>query len=67
MAPTARAARLGAPNLTDELWLYAGDEQTIMADIRTWPRGVMPAWSAKLDPATIAALAVFVHQRGGGE
>ena len=37
--------KLGAPNLTDELWLYAGDKQTIMADIRNGRGGVMPTTS----------------------
>jgi cytochrome c oxidase cbb3-type subunit III len=58
---------LGAPNLTDGIWLYGSDRATIRETITNARRGVMPAWSTKLDPATIAALAVFVHQRGGGE
>jgi cytochrome c oxidase cbb3-type subunit 3 len=57
----------GAPNLTDRIWLYGGDRATLRATITNARRGVMPAWSSKLDPSTIAALAVFVHQRGGGE
>ena len=58
---------MGAPNLTDHIWLYGGDRQTLTQTITNARRGVMPAWSKKIDPATIAALAVFVHQRGGGE
>ena len=58
--------KLGAPNLTDELWLYAGDKQTIMADIRNGRGGVMPAWMARLDPETIKELAIYVHSLGGG-
>ena len=58
--------KLGAPNLTDELWLYAGDKQTIMADIRNGRGGVMPAWIARLDPETIKELAIYVHSLGGG-
>ncbi|MGB6197660.1 MAG: cytochrome-c oxidase, cbb3-type subunit III [Methyloceanibacter sp.] len=58
--------KLGAPNLTDELWLYAGDKQTIMAAIRNGRGGVMPAWIARLDPETIKELAIYVHSLGGG-
>jgi cytochrome c oxidase cbb3-type subunit 3 len=58
--------KLGAPNLTDELWLYAGDKQTIMADIRNGRGGVMPAWMTRLDPETIKELAIYVHSLGGG-
>jgi cytochrome c oxidase cbb3-type subunit 3 len=52
--------------LTDELWLYAGDKQTIMADIRNGRGGVMPAWISRLDPETIKELAIYVHSLGGG-
>jgi cytochrome c oxidase cbb3-type subunit 3 len=58
--------KLGAPNLTDELWLYAGDKPTIMADIRNGRGGVMPAWITRLDPETIKELAIYVHSLGGG-
>ena len=58
--------KLGAPNLTDELWLNAGDKQTIMADIRNGRGGVMPAWITRLDPETIKELAIYVHSLGGG-
>jgi len=58
---------LGAPNLTDNIWLYAPDKQTIMEGIWGGRGGVMPAWGGKLDPATIKALTVYVHTFGGGE
>ncbi len=57
---------LGAPDLTDELWLYAGDKATIMDTIRNGRGGVMPAWSHRLDPETIKELAIYVHSLGGG-
>ena len=57
----------GAPNLTDADWLYGGDRATLLRTI-TGPRyGVMPAWGARFDPATIRALAIYVHSLGGGE
>jgi cytochrome c oxidase cbb3-type subunit 3 len=58
---------LGAPNLTDQIWLYASDKKTIMEGIINGRGGVMPAWGGKLDPVTIKALTVYVHTFGGGE
>ncbi len=58
---------LGAPNLTDKIWLYGGDEATLIQDIANGRGGVMPAWSSRLDPATIKSLTVYVHTLGGGE
>jgi cytochrome c oxidase cbb3-type subunit III len=57
---------MGAPNLTDGIWLYGPDEATIIDDITNGRGSVMPAWVDRLDPATIKALAVYVHTLGGG-
>ena len=58
---------LGAPNLTDKIWLYGPEEATII-DVITNGRGsIMPAWVDRLDPVTIKALAVYVHTLGGGK
>ena len=58
---------VGAPNLTDNIWLYAPDKKTIMDGIINGRGAVMPAWGGKLDDATIKALTVYVHTFGGGE
>jgi cytochrome c oxidase cbb3-type subunit III len=58
---------LGAPNLTDAIWLYGGDEESIRKTIHDARYGVMPRWKEKLDPATIKMLAAYVHSLGGGE
>ncbi len=58
---------LGAPNLTDQIWLYGSDKKTIMEGLVNGRGGIMPAWGGKLDDATIKALAVYVHTFGGGE
>jgi cytochrome c oxidase cbb3-type subunit 3 len=58
---------LGAPNLTDQIWLYGSDTQTIVDGIWNGHGGVMPAWGGKLEPVTIKALTVYVHTFGGGE
>jgi cytochrome c oxidase cbb3-type subunit 3 len=58
---------LGAPNLTDKVWLYGSDRATIMERITLGGGGVMPAWSGRLDETTIKALTVYVHSLGGGK
>jgi cytochrome c oxidase cbb3-type subunit 3 len=58
---------LGAPNLTDQIWLYGSDEATLIETITNGRAGVMPAWSGRLDPVTIKALTVYVHSLGGGK
>jgi cytochrome c oxidase cbb3-type subunit 3 len=57
---------LGAPNLTDKIWLYGSDEATIIETITNGRAGVMPAWVDRLDPTTVKALTVYVHSLGGG-
>jgi cytochrome c oxidase cbb3-type subunit 3 len=58
---------LGAPNLTDAIWLYGSDEASVIETITNARGGVMPAWSGRLDPATIKSLTVYVHTLGGGK
>jgi len=58
---------LGAPNLTDKIWLYGSDEATIIETITNGRAGMMPAWTGRLDPSTIKAMAVYVHSLGGGQ
>jgi len=57
----------GAPNLTDQEWLYGGSREAVILSIHRGPYGVMPAWEGRLDDATIAALATYVFSLGGGE
>jgi cytochrome c oxidase cbb3-type subunit 3 len=58
---------MGAPNLTDGIWLFGNRKADIVETIRTGRGGVMPAWDGKLDPATIKMLAIYVHSLGGGK
>jgi cytochrome c oxidase cbb3-type subunit 3 len=58
---------LGAPNLTDKIWLYGSDEATIIETVTNGRAGVMPAWEGRLDTGTIKAMAVYVHSLGGGK
>lgn len=58
---------VGAPNLTDAIWLYGGDAGTIHETVWNSRHGVMPRWDDKLDKTTIRMLAAYVHSLGGGE
>ena len=64
---------LGAPNLTDAIWLYGAAEETLTETVVNARFGVMPAWSEEyrvgsgLSQAEINAVAAYVHQLGGGE
>jgi len=57
----------GAPNLTDKIWLYGGDRDSIYKTIYSSRAGVMPAWKDRLDKNTIRQLTIYLHQLGGGE
>jgi len=59
--------QLGAPDLSDAIWLYGGDRGALTATVTNARYGVMPAWGEKLDPATINMLTAYVHTLGGGE
>lgn len=58
---------LGAPNLTDQVWLYGSSKSAIIAQVTKPRQGVMPAWVGRLSDADIKSVAVYVHQLGGGE
>ena len=58
---------MGAPNLTDNEWLYGPKRDDIHDQIWNGHGGVMPTWGGRLSPETIKALAVYVHSLGGGE
>jgi cytochrome c oxidase cbb3-type subunit 3 len=64
---------LGAPNLTDAIWLYGGSEAAIEHTVRYSRFGVMPPWSAeasgtgRLSEAEVRAVSVYVHSLGGGQ
>ena len=52
---------VGAPNLTDNIWLYGGDRATIRQTLRYGRGGVMPAWEEKLGNERINLLAAYVY------
>ena len=60
---------LGAPNLSDAIWLKSedGGKEAIISQIRNPKHGMMPAWVDRLDDDTIRQLTIYVHSLGGGE
>jgi cytochrome c oxidase cbb3-type subunit 3 len=58
---------MGAPNLSDAIWLYGSDKTSIAAQVHNPRHGVMPAWSERLPDETIKQLTIYVHSLGGGE
>lgn len=60
-------AELGAPNLTDAIWLWGGERAQILESVRTGRGGMMPHWDGRLDDITLKSLAVYVHGLGGGK
>ena len=59
--------KVGAPDLTDAIWLYGSSREDIEHQIYAPAHGVMPAWGERLDPVTVKMLAAYVHSLGGGE
>ncbi len=58
---------VGAPNLSDAIWLYGSERSDILYSIFYARAGVMPYWSGRLDDNTIKQLTLYVHSLGGGE
>jgi cytochrome c oxidase cbb3-type subunit 3 len=55
---------LGAPNLTDKIWLHGWGEETVMAMIANGKQNVMPAQNRLLSSEQIHVLAAYVKQLG---
>ena len=58
---------VGAPNLTDAIWLYGSDTVAVTETVTNARFGVMPAWGQRLTRSDINAVAAYVHGLGGGE
>jgi len=51
---------LGAPNLTDKVWLFGGSADTIMETIRNGRAATMPAFGDFLGDAKVHVLAAYI-------
>ncbi len=59
-------AALGAPNLTDDIWLHGWGENAIVAMINNGKINQMPAQADKLSAAQIHVLSAYVWSRSAG-
>ena len=57
---------MGAPNLTDDIWLHGYGENAIIAMINNGKTNQMPAQEGKLSAAQIQVLAAYVWSRSNG-
>lgn len=51
---------LGAPNLSDKVWLHGWGEEAVMAMVNNGKHNVMPAHGERLTPEQIKVLAAYV-------
>lgn len=58
---------LGAPNLTDNIWLYGGSERAVQESIRNGRAGVMPAWDQILGKDKIRVISAYVYSLSNKE
>lgn len=58
---------LGAPNLTDDVWLYGSDAATIRKTVVDGRNGQMPAWNDKLGEQRVKLLAAYVTKLSQGK
>lgn len=53
-------AELGAPNLTDQVWIYGGDRLSIYTTVWSGRQGHMPTWEARLSGLDRKILALYL-------
>ncbi|MCM2681188.1 cytochrome-c oxidase, cbb3-type subunit III [Echinimonas agarilytica] len=52
----------GAPDLTDQTWLYGGSRRAIEDTIRNGRAGVMPAWKERLGEDKVHVLTSYIYR-----
>ncbi|PKI16726.1 cytochrome-c oxidase, cbb3-type subunit III [Colwellia sp. 12G3] len=52
---------MGAPNLTDNIWLYGGSKRVIEESIRNGRAGVMPPWKDILGEEKVHLISAYVY------
>mgnify|MGYP000955528401 CR=1 FL=1 len=57
---------IGAPNLTDNVWLYGSSESTIVETITNGRQNKMPAWKEFLGDGKVQVLAAYVYSLSHG-
>jgi cytochrome c oxidase cbb3-type subunit III len=51
---------LGAPNLTDEVWLHGGGEEAIVAMVTLGKTNIMPAFAQRLSADQIHVVTAYI-------
>jgi cytochrome c oxidase cbb3-type subunit 3 len=51
---------LGAPNLTDQFWIYGGDATAVFTTVWGGRQGHMPTWEARFSPVERKILALYL-------
>lgn len=51
----------GAPNLTDNVWLYGGSQRAVEETLRNGRAGVMPAWKDILGEDKVHILTAYIY------
>lgn len=59
----AHGLEFGAPNLTDNVWLYGGSRRAIEETLRNGRNGVMPAWKDILGEDKIHVISAYVYRK----
>lgn len=57
---------LGAPDLTDDHWIYGGDRGAVFASVWRGRQGHMPAWEGRLSEVERKVLTAYILDLGGG-
>jgi cytochrome c oxidase cbb3-type subunit 3 len=52
---------MGAPNLSDNIWLYGGSEKAVQESIRNGRAGIMPAWKDILGEEKVHVIAAYIY------
>ncbi len=52
---------MGAPNLSDNIWLYGGSQRAIEESIRNGRAGVMPAWQDIIGKEKVHVISAYVY------
>ncbi len=57
----AMGIAVGAPDLTDKIWLYGGSQRNVEESIRNGRAGVMPAWKDILGKEKVHVISAYVY------